>query len=44
MKAVLRGKLIVLNLSKKTLERSYASSLTAQALEEIHSRGLDGRK
>ena len=36
MKAVLRGKLIALNASKKKLERGYRSSLTAQlkALEQ----------
>ena len=35
MKAVLRGKLIVLGASKKILERAYTSSLTAhlEALE-----------
>ena len=36
MKAVLRGKLIVLSASKKKLERAYTSNLTAQlkALEQ----------
>jgi hypothetical protein len=49
MKAVLRGKLIVLSASKKKLERAYTSSLTAQlkALnkkKQIHPRVVDGRK
>jgi hypothetical protein len=36
MKAVLRGKLIALNASKKKLERAYTSSFTAhlKALEQ----------
>jgi hypothetical protein len=49
MKAVLRGKLIVLSASKKKLERAYTSSLTAhlKALEQKEPnspRGVDGRK
>jgi hypothetical protein len=49
MKAVLRGKLIVLSASKKKLERAYTSSLIAhlKALgqKEAHfPRGVDGRK
>jgi hypothetical protein len=39
MKAVLRGKLIALHISKKNLERAYISSLTARlkALEQKDS-------
>ena len=49
MKAVLRGKLIVLSASKRKLERAYTSNLTAHlnALEQkeaIHPRGLEVRK
>jgi hypothetical protein len=50
MKAVLRGKFIALSSSKKKLERTYTSSLTAhlKALEQkkkkIHPRGVDCRK
>ena len=42
MKAVLRGKLIALNASKKKLERGYRSSLTAQlkALEQKEANSL----
>jgi hypothetical protein len=47
MKAVLRGKLIVLNASKKKLGRAYTSSLTAhlksleQKKKQIHPKGVD---
>jgi hypothetical protein len=49
MKAVLRGKLIVLSASKKKLERAYTISLTEhlkalEQKEEIHPRGVEGRK
>jgi deoxyadenosine/deoxycytidine kinase len=49
MKAVLRGKLIALNASKKKLDRAYTSSLTVRlkVLEqkEVNSpRGVEGRK
>jgi hypothetical protein len=49
MKAVLRGKLIALSASKKKLDRTYTSSLTAhiKALEQrkqICPRGIDGRE
>ena len=56
IKAVLRGKHIVLSASKKKLERSYSSNLTAHLKGEllrkliynknkqIHPRGVDGRK
>jgi hypothetical protein len=50
MKAVVRGKLIVLSVSKKKLERAYTSRLTAhmEALEEkkkqIHPIRVVGRK
>ena len=49
MKAVVRGKLIALNASKKKLVRAYTSSLTAhlKALEqkEINNlKGVDSRK
>jgi hypothetical protein len=50
MKVVLRGNLIALSSSKKKLERTYTSSLTAhlKALEQkkkkIHPRGVDCRK
>jgi hypothetical protein len=37
MKAVLRGKLIALSVSKKKLERAYTSSLTAH-LEALHHK------
>ena len=38
MKAVLRGKLIAVNASKKKLERAYTSSLTAH-LETSQTKG-----
>jgi hypothetical protein len=38
MKAVLRGKLIVLSVSKKKLERAYTSCLTA------HLKGLEQKE
>ena len=49
IKAVLRGKLIVLSASKMKLERAYISSLTAhlKALEQkklIHPGGVEDRK
>jgi hypothetical protein len=49
MKAVLRGKLIALNASKKKLERAYTSSLTVhlKSLEKKrrkYPRGVEGRK
>jgi hypothetical protein len=49
MKALLRGKLIALSVSKKKLKRAYTSSLTAhlKALEQkdkINPRGGEGRK
>ena len=49
MKAVLRGKFIVLSALVKKLERSYTSNLIAhlKALDqkkEIHPRGVDDRK
>jgi hypothetical protein len=49
MKAVLRGKLIALSVSKKKLERAYMSWLTThlKVLEQrkkIHPRGVDSRK
>jgi hypothetical protein len=49
MKAVLRGKLIALSVSKMKLERVYTSSLTPhlKALEkvkQIYPRGVEGRK
>ena len=42
MKAVLRGKLIVLNAAKKKLDRAYTSSLTAhlKALEQKEVNSL----
>ena len=48
MKALVRGKFIALNTSKKKLERAYTSSLKAylKALEKNHIniRGVDSRK
>jgi hypothetical protein len=49
MEAILRGKLIALSASKKKLERTYTSSLTAHAealeLKEANSpKRVDGRK
>jgi hypothetical protein len=50
MKTVLRGKLIALSASKKKLERTYTSSLTAylKVLEkkrkQIDPKGVDRRK
>ena len=49
MKAFLRGKLIALSASKKTLKRAHTSSLTThlKALEQKeanHPRGVEGRK
>jgi hypothetical protein len=43
MKAVIRGKLIVLSASKKKLERACTSSLTAylKALEQKEANTLD---
>jgi hypothetical protein len=45
MKAVLRGKFIVLSASKKKLEQAYTSSLTAhlKALEQIESNSPKNR-
>jgi hypothetical protein len=42
MKAVLRGKLIALSASKKTLEKAYSRSLTAhlKALEQKEAKSL----
>jgi hypothetical protein len=49
MKAILSRKLIALSASKKKLERAYTSRLTAhletlEQKEQIHPRGVDGRK
>ena len=43
MKAVLRGKLIVLSASKKKLERAYTSSLTAH-LETVEQKEANSPK
>ena len=43
MKAVLRGKLIVLSASKKKLERAYISSLTAH-LEALEQKEVNSPK
>jgi hypothetical protein len=44
--SVLRGNPIALSASKKKLERAYTNSLRAhlEAVEQIHPRGVDGRK
>jgi hypothetical protein len=46
MKAVLRGKLLVLRATKKKLERAYTSSLTAhlKALEQKEANSPKGRR
>ena len=43
MKAVLRGKLIALNASKKKLEREYTSSLTAH-LKDLEQKEANTHK
>jgi hypothetical protein len=49
MKAVLKGKFIVLSASKKKMERAYISILIShmkvlEQKKQIHPSGVDGRK